>query len=331
MRTGLIIGKFMPMTKGHIGLIEFGLENCDKLIVAVCSLRSEPIDGHLRFNWAKKHFYNNSKVEVVHITTEDLPNSSESSRYISKIWAEYLKGLFPEVNIIFASEKYGEYVAEYMDADYMLYDVERKTIPISATMVRQEPFKYWDYIPEVVKPFYVKKVCIFGPDSCGKSTLTMNLAKYFKTSFVPELARCMFEWSDLLIDDLNMNHLEQFAKLQYEAVNSMKHFANKVLFCDSDNITTQIYSEVYCGYVTEEIKKYEIPYDLFLFLDIDTPYVEEGQRNLAHRRKEMRQRFMQELDCRSIEYVVISGSWKERFDKAVRAINSKIFHEDKIS
>lgn len=327
MRTGLVIGKFMPMTKGHIGLIEFGVKNCDKLIVAVCSLKSEPIDGDLRFNWVKKHFYNNSKVEVVHITNEDLPNSSESSRYISKIWAEYLQSLYPEVNIIFASEKYGEYVAEYMNAEYMIFDVERKTIPISATKVRENPFKYWDYIPEVVKPFYVKKVCIYGPDSCGKSTLTMDLAKYYKTAFVPEIARNMFEWSDLLIDNLNMNHLEQFAKMQYEAVNSMKNFADRILFCDSDNITTQIYSDVYCGYITDEIKKYEITYDLFLFLDIDTPYIEEGQRNLANRRKEMRQRFMQELDQRSIEYVVISGSWKERFEKATRAIDNKFFND----
>jgi HTH-type transcriptional repressor of NAD biosynthesis genes len=329
MRTGLVIGKFMPMTKGHIGLIEFGTQNCDKLIVGVCSHKNEPIDGQLRFNWVKKHFYNNSKVEVVHITNDDLPNSSVSDRYISKVWAEYLKGLFPEVNIIFASEKYGEYVAEYMDAEYMLFDVERKTIPISATMIRENPFSNWDYIPEGVRPFYTKKVCVFGPDSCGKSTLTIDLAKHYKTSFVPELARCMFDWSGLLIHDLNMNQLEQFAKMQYEAVNSMTHFANKILFCDSDNITTQIYSEVYCGYVTEDIKKYEIPYDLFLFLDIDTPYIEEGQRNLAHRRKEMRQRFMQELDRRSIEYVVISGTWKERFDKAVKTIDNKFFGQGK--
>lgn len=164
MRTELIIGKFMPMKKGHIGLIEFGLESCDNLIVAVCSLKSEPIDGHLRFNWVKQHFYNNSKVKVVHITSEDLPNSSESNRYISKIWAEYLKGLFPEVNIIFASETYGEYVAEYMNAEYKSFDLDRKKVPIFATKVRENPFMYWDYIPENVKPYYVKKVCIYGPD-----------------------------------------------------------------------------------------------------------------------------------------------------------------------
>ncbi|MDP4145270.1 MAG: AAA family ATPase [Bacillota bacterium] len=324
MRTGLIIGKFMPLTKGHIGLIDFGLKNCEKLIVAVCSLKSEPIDGELRFNWVKKHYSNNPKVQVEHITREDMPNSSESDRYVSKVWAQYVKELFPDVNIVFASEKYGEYVAEYMNADYKLFDVERKTIPISATLVRQNPFKYWSFIPEVVKPYYVKSVCIYGPDSCGKSTLTMDLAKHYKTTFVPELARSMFEWADLAIDNLNINHLEQFAKMQYEAVESMKSFADKILICDSDNITTQIYSEVYCGSVTDEIKKYELSYDLFLFLDINTPYVEEGQRNLGNRRVEMRKRFMKELDDRGIMYTIISGTWEERFCKAVKAID-KLF------
>lgn len=320
MRIGLIIGKFMPLTEGHIGLIDFGIQNCDKLIVAVCSIKSEPIAGELRFDWVKKHFYNNSKVQVEHITREDLPNSSVSSRYISKIWADYLKELFPEVNIIFASEKYGEYVAEYMNAQCMLFDVERKTIPISATMVRENPFEHWEFIPEVVKPHYVKKICVFGPDSCGKSTLAIDLAKHYNTSFVPELARSMFEWSNLSLDNLNMNHLEQFGKMQYEAVTSMTHFANKILFCDSDNITTQVYSEVYCGYVTDDVKKYEIHYDLFLFLDIDIPYIEEEQRNLGDRRKEMRSRFIKALEERNIDYVLINGTFQERFEKAVRAI-----------
>jgi len=322
MLTGLIIGKFMPLTKGHIGLIDFGLQNCDRLIVAVCSMKSEPIEGELRYNWVKKYYGSNERVQVVHIT-EELPSSSESSRYISRIWASYLKGLFPKVNIVFASEQYGEYLAEYMKVQCKLFDVSRNTIPISATKIRENPYKHWEFIPDIVKPFYVKKVCVYGPDSCGKSTLAVNLAKHYKTAFVPEIARNMFEWGELLIDNLNINHLEQFAKLQSEAVKSMVYFADKVLICDTDNITTQVYSQVYCGQITDEIKKYEnIDYDLYLLLDIDTPYIEEGQRNLGHIRREMYNRFKSELDKRNIKYIYINGSWDERFNKAVEAIDN---------
>lgn len=41
----------------------------------------------------------------------------------------------------------------------------------------------------------------------------------------------------------------------------------------------------------------------------------------------MGQRFMQELGCRNIKYVIINRSWKDRFDKAVRAIERNIFHK----
>jgi HTH-type transcriptional repressor of NAD biosynthesis genes len=155
MKTGLIIGKFMPFHKGHISLIDFGLKNCDKLIIGVCSLKSEPIDGDIRYKWLSDYYKDNEKVKVIHIT-EELPNSSESSKSISKIWAEYLKKLLPEVNIIFASEQYAQYVAEYMNIDYKIYDTDRTIVPISATIIRNNPFKHWSYIPDIVKPYYVK-------------------------------------------------------------------------------------------------------------------------------------------------------------------------------
>ena len=84
MLNGLIIGKFMPLTKGHIGLIDFGIENCDRLIVAVCTLKSEPIEGSLRYNWVKKYYENNKKVEVVHITKE-LPSPSKDMKELAKL------------------------------------------------------------------------------------------------------------------------------------------------------------------------------------------------------------------------------------------------------
>ena len=125
MITGLIIGKFMPLTNGHITLIDFGLNHCDFLVVAVCALRNEPIDGTLRCSWVKKYYGNNKRVQVVHIT-EELPSSSESSKEISKLWAYYFKDMLPKVNIIFASEQYGEYLAEYMGIQYKLFDVDRE-------------------------------------------------------------------------------------------------------------------------------------------------------------------------------------------------------------
>lgn len=331
-KIGFILGKFMPLTIGHIGLIEWSLQFCDELIVAVCTLNSsckkdgtlyleEPIDGQLRYEWVKEYFRNNEKIKVEWIT-EDLPNKSESDREVSKLWAKYLKVKYPEIDIMFASEQYAEYVAEYMNIEYKIYDIPRENIPISATMIRENPFKYWDFIPNNVKPYFVKKVCIYGSDSVGKSSLTLKLGNHYKTAIVPEMARNLINYGKLDIDNLNINHLEQFAKIQSETVKSMTYFADKLLFCDSDNLTTQIYSEVYCNEVTDKIKMYDnIHYDLYIFLDIDTIYRTEGQRNLGNRRVEMFNRFKQKLEEKNVPYVFINGSWEERLNKAIKSID----------
>lgn len=38
MKKGLVIGKFMPIHKGHIKLIDYALNNCDTLIILVLSI-----------------------------------------------------------------------------------------------------------------------------------------------------------------------------------------------------------------------------------------------------------------------------------------------------
>ena len=131
----IIIWKFMPFHLGHKLLIEYWLLNCDKLTVAVCTLENEPIDWLLRFNRLKEEYKSIQNIQIVHIT-EDLPSSNESSREISKIRAEYLKEQFPSVDIVFTSEKYWDYLAEYMNIDHKQFDELRNICPISGTQIR---------------------------------------------------------------------------------------------------------------------------------------------------------------------------------------------------
>lgn len=129
-RHGLVIGKFMPLHKGHEALISFASELCEILTVAVCSLPSEPIPGELRYQWTKQSVARNPGIVVDHIT-EELPGSSESSREISKIRSKYLKKRYPSVDLIVSSEPYGEYVAEYMGIDHATFDISRSQVPVS--------------------------------------------------------------------------------------------------------------------------------------------------------------------------------------------------------
>jgi HTH-type transcriptional repressor of NAD biosynthesis genes len=323
MKTGLIIGKFMPFHEGHISLINFGLHNCDKLIVAVCSLKSEPIDGNLRFKWVLDYFSGNDRVNVMHII-EELPGDSESNREISKIWADYLKVLLPEVNIIFASEQYAQYVAEYMNIDYIIYDIDRSFVPISATKIRENPFKYWDYIPNIVKPYYIKTVCIYGGESCGKTTIVKRLANRFMTSYVPEMARYIGEFSNINWKDFDKNFFIAFAKSHYDMINAMKLVANKILFVDSDNLTTQIYADTYIGMKNNLISVYDkVDYDIYFLMKPDIPFIQDGTRRYEYERWEIHNRFKEELIKNNIKYIEVGGSWDERFEQIISYINEK--------
>ena len=52
----------------------------------------------------------------------------------------------------------------------------------------------------------IKKVVICGPESTGKSTLTQELASYFKTNYVSEYARDYLQnkWDDNFINDVKI-------------------------------------------------------------------------------------------------------------------------------
>lgn len=322
---GLVLGKFMPLHSGHELLINWAVKKCDKLYVLVCTQDNEPIDPQNRFLWVRKTFENNPKIEVVRFHNE-LPNSSESSRDISKVWSEYLKERFPDVTVFFGSERYVEYVAEYMNIDYEIFDEKRIEVPISATDIRNNPIQNWDYISEYFKEHFVKKICIFGPESCGKSTLTKNLAKHFNTAFVPEMARQMIDDGGITMDDLQLKHLEEIAIIQKNMVISMTKFAKGVLFCDTDNLTTQVFAKEYFNRVSETIScQNKIKYDLYFLLTPDVPWINDGQRNLGHKRWEMFNKCKDILDEHNVNYVVIDGDWNERFQKSVNLVKKLIY------
>ena len=54
MIRGLVIGKFMPVYKGHIALIHFAASQCDELIVSMSYTHNDPINFQWRFNWLQK-------------------------------------------------------------------------------------------------------------------------------------------------------------------------------------------------------------------------------------------------------------------------------------
>lgn len=84
-----------------------------------------------------------------------------------------------------------------------------------------------------------KKVLIIGTESCGKSTLTVNLAHHFNTNYLEEVGRELSELSGtdtMMLSDFTRILLEHKAK----ELKLLEH-SNKVLIEDTDCLITKFF------------------------------------------------------------------------------------------
>lgn len=57
--------------------------------------------------------------------------------------------VYPKIDVVVSSEAYGEPFATNLNAQHILFDADRKGIPIAASIIRANPFTYWDFIPRL--------------------------------------------------------------------------------------------------------------------------------------------------------------------------------------
>ncbi|WP_143962678.1 AAA family ATPase [Litoribacter populi] len=167
------------------------------------------------------------------------------------------------------------------------------------------------------------KVVIIGPESTGKSTLAQGLAEYFGEPWVPEYAR---EYIDRIGRDYLYEDLLEIAKGQIREENRLENAARNLLFCDTNLMVIDVWSKHKYGqtdkWIIDTIKNR--PYDLYLLTDIDMPWEEDPQRE--HPDPEMRAYFFElyakKIKQTKVPYSLISGSKKERLDKAIKIIQA---------
>lgn len=317
LKKGLVFGKYMPVHAGHLALIEFAKSQCEQVIVSMSYTLNDPIDHTLRFGWLQKIFEGQPNVILVE-KIDDFHDESLPLFEATKLWAEFICREFPDIEAFFCSEDYGEPLSFHLGLPCILFDKARVRIPVSASKIRENPFAYWDFIPTVVRPYFVKKICLFGPESVGKTVLSQKLANHYDTFFVPEAAREI-----LTSNDIDEAILTKIGKRQTELIKENTVLANRLLFCDTDLITTQIYARHYLGFVPAilPILEQEINYNLYFLLDIDVEWVDDPLRDLGNRRAEMYQIFKDELDKRQIKYISINGDWEDRMCMMIEEIN----------
>lgn len=170
-----------------------------------------------------------------------------------------------------------------------------------------------------------KKIVIIGPESTGKSTLTKQLATYFKSNFCDEYARnylcangTKYTYADLLIIAKGQIHNEDTA-VQIAVKNQLPF-----TFIDTD---MQV-MKVWCEYVFNQCHTYILEqiatrtYDLYLLCNTDLPWVSDGLREYPDEkvRQTLYAIYKDILVQQAIPFVEIKGQKAERLATAIAAV-----------
>lgn len=325
MSTGLVIGKFLPPHRGHALLIQRALAQVDRLVVLVCSLAREPIPGARRVAWLREMF---PSATVLHHTDEN-PSEPHEHPGFWELWTTSIRRLVPDgPDFVFSSEDYGFELARRLGARHVLVDRERRAVPISGERVRADPLGCWDFLPECVRPEYVLRVVVTGPESTGKTTLARLLAERFSTAWVPEFARAYLDRRHTLgaipSPPCEASDIPEIARGQLASEDEAARRANRVLVCDTDLYVTRLYAEEYFGacpgWIAEAASARR--YDLHLLLDVDVPWVADAQRDRPHLRQALRDRLRWMLDQDRRRYALVSGSFEARQARAVALVQA---------
>ncbi len=310
---GLVLGKFLPYHAGHAHLIRSARSAVDELVILVCSIASEPIEGGLRFQWVRQ---SHADCRVVHVD-EELPQEPGEHADFWAIWSDVIARHAGPIDRVFTSEAYGDELARRSGAEHIAVDLERRAFPVSGTAIRNDPVGHWQFVPPLVRPHLARRVAILGAESTGKTMLAAALAESFGTVWVPEFGRAYCQERDpRLLDD------EDFAAIAWgQAVTEDDHASRStgVLFCDTELHTTCSWSELILGRCAPWLRAAAAArrYDLVLLLGADAPWVNDGTRVLELRRAEHTRLLEAELRAAGRAWTPLTGSFAERWAKAL--------------
>lgn len=315
-KRGLVIGKFYPPHRGHKFLIDTALSQCAEVDVLVCRKPEQNPPAELRVAWLQE-IHPRAKVHLIEDTVPDDDSAG---------WAAYtieFLGYAPDV--VFTSEDYGYPYAHYLGCQHVQVDKARLAVPISGTKVRSNPYAAWDFLEPCVRAFYVRRICLVGAESTGKTTLAEALANYYNTAWVPEYGR---DYSYIKVergdfDTWTSAEFVQIAQEQCLREDAAARQANRVLICDTDAFATSIWHVRYMGTRQPAVEAIAAPrrYDLYLLPSVDIPFVQDGVRDGEHIRHWMHGYFEEELKRLNKPYAAVNGTVEERVVQAAQLID----------
>ena len=328
MKRGLTLGKYSPLHKGHQFVIETALSEMDEVIVIIYDApETTPIPLNIRANWLRKLY---PKIKV--IEAWDGPTEVGDTPEIKKIHEDYIinKLKIQGITHFYSSEFYGEHMSTALGAVNRLVDPFRQTVPISGMKIRGNPFDFREFIHPFVYKDLITNIVFLGAPSTGKTTIAKNMAREYKTVWMPEYGREYWE-KNQIERRLSLEQLVQIAEEHLKYEENLIYESRQYLFTDTNAITTFMFSQYYhqtaLSKLIELANSASSRYDLVFLCDTDIPYDDTWDRSGDVNRKIFQKQIIGELLVRKIPFFILSGDLETRVSKVKRILEK--FHKYK--
>ncbi len=345
--TGLVVGKFSPLHRGHEYLIETARERCEKIIViSYSNPEFVKCEAEARERWLKPLLGHNDVLVVVDVNKGWPPANDEVDEWHRLFCAQIIcDQLCSTVDAVFTSEDYGDGFAKYLDkyqrnrklsskpVQHVLVDQARVKFPISGGAARTDLRTLMDNVSDHVAVDFVPRIAVLGGESSGKSTLVKALGRALQTRTVEEYGRTFCE-TIRHVDDLQPQDLLTIARhqvlLEQQACKrQISEGCGMVpVICDTSPLTTLFYSKELFGRASEELNKLAWrKYDLVIVCDPNIEFVQDGQR----KDEEFRERGYNWALSRAPlitwdgkSWLIVKGSVQERVQQVLQALGRAV-------
>ena len=363
------------MHQGHLDLIMRAKKENDLCYVIVCGYDNEPRADEIgltlnrRYSLVKQMFKDDEQIKVFKVNDTELGIDESMSESNWDIWLHCVEDQIEAFEEKIADEMYGFteytwYVGEQLYVDSLkkrVYDkqkvntfgiidnvvyVERSKNLISATMIRENPIKYWNKIAWPFRQYFSTNILITGTASEGKSTLTRDIATYFGLPYSEEYGRTYMEFygkddTDLTVTDFQQFLIEQRRDTQKKIESSGN---SGIVISDTDNLVTLMYAKAYVDdpnidLTEEDYKTLEtlawnikrgIQWDKIFLLPPKNVFVDDGCRYMKQSTMDERTKNYNILVQLLKDFgwwdkvEVINGNFMENFNTVKEYVESKI-------